>query len=496
MIRTRRERGNRRSFFQGPGAAARCRRQRPLNLEALEDRTLPSFLPAVTYDTGRGPASVAVGDFNEDGIPDLAVADLTSGRVSVLLGNGDGSFQAAVYYPVGQDARYVAVGDFNEDGHLDLVVANHGGDATFAGSVSILVGNGDGTFQDAINYAVGNGPDSIAVGDFYGDGHLDVVTANDIFGHASNLSLLRGNGDGTFQPAVTISAGLQTVGVAVGDFNGDGHLDLVVGNRAPNTVTVLLGNGDGTFQAPVAYPTGAEPFSIAVGDFNNDGVPDLAVANRSGNNVSILLGNGDGTFQDAVNYSGIPGPWSVAAADFNGDGNLDLAVASNTTGSATVLLGNGDGTFQAPLSYPTGTEPFSVAVGDFNCDGAPDLAVADKAVDNVAILLNAGDWTSAPDSAASFRRGRKEPFTPFASLLTAPDVPRPIVPRQESTPSISLESVVDSVWAQRAAADSDSIPPQAPMHPLPPAAAGLLLDSWAVARVNEPLQSPLLEQRG
>jgi hypothetical protein len=314
------------------------------------------------FGAGTNPDSAAVGDFNGDGKMDLAVANEGSDNVSILLGNGDGTFQAAVNYGAGTDPDSVAVGDFRGDGKLDLVVANY-----YSNNVSVLLGNGDGTFQAAVNYGV-SAPTSVAVGDFNGDGKLDLAVAN-VF---SEVSVLLGNGDGTFQAAVNYGAGAEPAWVAVGDFNGDGKLDLAVANVDSNNVSILLGNGDGTFKAAVNYGVGTEPVSVAVGDFNGDGKLDLAVANY-GSNVSVLLGNGDSTFQAAVNYGAGAEPACVAVGDFNGDGKLDLAVANVATGNVSVLLGNGDGTFQAAVNYGAGIGE-SVAVGDFNGDGRLDLA--------------------------------------------------------------------------------------------------------------------------
>jgi len=324
------------------------------------------------FGAGTNPDSAAVGDFNGDGKLDLAVANEGSDNVSVLLGNGDGTFQAAVDYRAGTDPDSVAVGDFRGDGKLDLVVANY-----YSNNVSILPGNGDGTFQAAVNYGV-SAPTSVAVGDFNGDGKLDLAVAN-VF---SDVSVLLGNGDGTFQAAVNYGAGTEPAWVEVGDFNGDGKLDLAVANVDSNNVSILLGNGDGTFKAAVNYGVGIEPVSEAVGDFNGDGKLDLAVANY-GSNVSVLLGNGDSTFQAAVNYGAGAEPAWVAVGDFNGDGKLDLAVANVGTGNVSVLLGNGDGTFQAAVNYGTGIGE-SLAVGDFNGDGRLDLAAPNS---DVFVLL-------------------------------------------------------------------------------------------------------------
>jgi hypothetical protein len=368
-----------------------------------------TFQAAVNYSTGAGSFSVTVGDFNGDGVQDLAVANVDSNNVSVLLGNGDGTFQAAVNYRTGIGSqvvdgkigvtRSVTVGDFNSDGVQDLAVTNGGSD-----NVSVFIGNGDGTFQSAVNFGAGTNTLSVAGGDFNGDGVQDLAVANEgSFPNFtdSSVSVLLGNGNGTFQAPVNYSTGAESTGVAVGDFNGDGVQDLAVANLGTppsftdGNVSVLLGNEDGTFQAAVNYSTGAKPTAVAVGDFNGDGVQDLAVANEGSgsNNVSVLLGRGDGTFQSAVNFGAGRTPVFVAVGDFNGDGVQDLAVTNAGSNDVSVLLGNGDGTFQAAVNYSTGAWSQSVAVGDFNGDGVQDLAVANVHSNNVSVLLGNGDGT-------------------------------------------------------------------------------------------------------
>ena len=357
-----------------------------------------SFEEARNFTAGNNPLSVAVGDFNSDGQPDLAVANDSypfPGTVSVLLGNADGSFQEARNFAAGSFPSSVAVGDFNGDGRQDLVVTNFYNDSN---EVSVLFGNGDGTFQAPRIFIAGNEPDSVAVGDFNGDGVPDLAVANfgilagpsNALDPPSNVSVLLGNGDGTFQAARNFGVGVGPHSVAVGDFNGDGLPDLAVGNLLSYNVSVLLGNGDGTFQAARNFAAGSFPSSIAVGDFNGDGLPDLAVANQDSNDVSVLLGNGDGTFEAPQNFAAGNSPASVAVSDFNGDGVQDLAVANGGFGfnNVSVLLGNGDGTFQAAVNFGVGRSPRSIAVGDFNGDGAPDLATVNNLSNNVSVLIN------------------------------------------------------------------------------------------------------------
>jgi hypothetical protein len=240
-----------------------------------------SFLPAVRYAAGTSPNSVAVGDFNRDQQPDLAIAN--DGGVSVLIGKSDGSFLPAVSYGAGRNPSAVAVGDFNADQQLDLAVANDGG-------ISVLLGNGDGSFQPAVTYRAGSSPSSVALGDFNGDGNLDVSVAN--FGSArinftdSSASVLLGRGDGTFQDNTNFNAGTTPSSVAVADFNGDGKADLAVANEG---IAVFMGNGDGTFREAVNFAVSSSPWAVAVGDFNGDGKPDLVGANIDSANVSVLL---------------------------------------------------------------------------------------------------------------------------------------------------------------------------------------------------------------
>jgi hypothetical protein len=234
-------------------------------------------------------------------------------------------------------------------------------------------------FSAATNYSVGIAPTNVAVGDFNGDGKQDFAVANS---GTSNVSILLGNADGTFQQAVDFTAGNPVTFVAAGDFNHDGKPDLVVANGSANEISILLGKGDGTFELPVQYKTGIAADYVEVGDFNNDKKPDLFVS--AGGSISILLGNGDGTFQNPI-LTTTPGTAShFAVGDFNGDGKLDVATGNATVyryvtdGSVFVLFGNGDGTFQAPVTSAVGFQPDYLTAADFNKDGKADLAIVGK----------------------------------------------------------------------------------------------------------------------
>jgi len=382
----------------------------------------PLFLEAPTYSTGLIPYSVVVADFNNDGKDDVVVADLCAdsvscaptgpSSVSMLLGNGDGTFRSHVDYLTAVGSTSLAVGDFNNDGKKDVAVANICSDAScVASSVSILLGNGDGTFQPHVDYATGAGALAIAVGDLNGDGKPDVVTAD----YFEAASVLLGNGDGTFQAHVDyptsacnpIDACTAPEAIAIADFNGDHKPDLATANYYGGNVSILLGNGDGTLQPHLDQAQLSNPSAIAAADLNGDGKIDIVVDDINNNiadAIAILFGNGDGTFQQKVGYRtggiGTKAKPAIAIADFTGNGKWDIAINNVIGNSVSEFAGAGDGTFPYNEAWGTGSGPFYIAVGDFNGDDKKDIVAVNVDDDTLSVLLGNGDNTfqARPDS--------------------------------------------------------------------------------------------------
>jgi hypothetical protein len=386
-----------------------------------------TFRPKVDYPVGAGPSAVVTGDFDADGILDLALACRDAGDLSVLLGNGDGgqgdaTFGGRTDYPAGTAPVSIAKGDLDADGITDLAVVDES-----SATVRILTGTGsdgrgDGGFTPGAVHDVCTSPAAIVTTDFDADRILDLAIAC----RNGQVMVLTGNGtngrgNGTFSAGSTSPAGGEAVDLVAGDFDADHIYDLAVVDTDAGSLVILLGNGsdgagNGTFGPPVNHTTGSEPVAVAAADFDLDGIIDLAVASHAGDAVGVFLGNGaegrgDGTFGARSNVPAGDGPADVVAADFDANGILDLAVANGPGNSAAVLMGRGsggrgNGLFEVHSVTATDNWPISVRIGDFDSDGIADLAVANRDSDNVSVLLgNGSDGRGDGTFAASVNYG-------------------------------------------------------------------------------------------
>jgi len=343
--------------------------------------------------SGSGAGWPAVGDFNKDGKLDVASVNMSANTVSVFLGNGDATFQPHVDYSVGTQPWYIVTGDFNDDGNLDLAVANKGGN-----NVSILLGNGDGTFRPATNFAAGNSPTAVATADFNHDGKLDLVLPNPA---DNTISVLLGNGNGTFGVPLTATTGAYPVHVAVADFDLDGKMDVVVADEncatppcGMGSISVLRGNGDGTFRAKHDFQSNLSTGFVAVANFNRDGAPDVVAVNSevfdTYGTVGYFRNMGAGTFAAPVEYTTGQASTAVVVGDFNNDGKLDMAVLNSEGSNLTLEFGNNDGTFgNNGITYSNFNffgGPIGLAVGDFNNDGQLDFVSSDNNDNELDIL--------------------------------------------------------------------------------------------------------------
>ncbi len=372
-----------------------------LGTATLTNTPASQFTPYQSYplanlndgNTG-GTIGPAIGDFNGDGRPDYAVP-VNSGSVAILLGNGDGTFTNGTTINTTSpfEPTSVVVGDFDGDGNQDLAVLSANG----IGSVNIYLGNGNGTFGTPKNFKVAttnSGSRLLAVGDFDEDGIQDLVATNSSL---NNVAVLLGNGDGTFGTAVSYSVntsgnlGQQPWNVVVGDINQDGHLDLAVASDTAGSVSILQGNGNGTFKAVTYVATGAQQVgSVTLGDFDGDGYPDLATTSAPDNAVYVLINNGNNTigFGAVKKYTMNGGPYYLTIGDFNRDGSPDIISANGGSNNVGVLLNanNGNGTFGAANYYGVGAGSIFANVGDINGDDRVDLTAVTN--NGLSVLLS------------------------------------------------------------------------------------------------------------
>lgn len=321
-------------------------------------------------------------------------------------------FASPQYISPGPEPSTVVTGDFNNDGHLDIVALTTD-PSSGAGTAAFIAGTGYGTFGAPAAFNANQTPYGAVVADFNGDGNPDLGITAGVNSNGAIIpvfEVLLGNGNGTFQAPLTNTVPYNPAtppvppdGVAAGDFNRDGIVDVVTANDLDNSITVFIGNGNGTFQAGVTYPvctnctaatpTGQNPVAVAVSDFNRDGIPDLAVANSNDGTVTIFLGTGTGYFTMQTPFSVSTSsqataiPQDIAAFDTNGDGIPDLVITDAANAVVIVLTGLGNGAFGTPATYPVGNTPEGLATGDFNGDLVTDVVVANSSDNTYSVLL-------------------------------------------------------------------------------------------------------------
>jgi hypothetical protein len=354
------------------------------------------FYLFASYGVGKNPTSVTPADFNRDGLTDLITTNIGDNTLSVLLGNGDGTFKEPFHVEAAREPRALALNDFNGDGRLDAAVACSGSD-----QVAIFFGTADGRFIAGPRYPVHKTPVSIASGDLNADRHPDLVVAlrND------KVKVLLGTADGTFQHGVVYEHGDTPTSLEMADLNHDGMLDLAVSNGGPmsSAVSVWLGKGDGSFQDPTDYRTGKRPLVVRFADFNSDDRPDLLVINGEMDTFTTFLGNGNGTFQAGKESGADTGPVYGLGRDFDGDHVTDVAIVNIQSNDLSILYGRGDGTFwYPPMNYRTRGGPFVVASLNLNATDVqePGLVTANNGGHSVSVFLHRGLRANGPSSAA------------------------------------------------------------------------------------------------
>jgi len=348
----------------------------------------------ITISAGKGASSVEVADFNKDGKPDIAIANIEDSSLTILLNNGNRKFTQAESSPffAGHFPNDINITDINKDGNLDIALANH--ERKF---FTVLLGNGKGQFSSAPNspFAVQVKPHThgVITADFNSDGKLDIATDS---WAVDSIVILNGDGKGNFINPVYYATGKHPYQrLRTADFNKDSNADIVTTNLDDNTVTVLLGDGKGNFRKRF-FDAGIVPFGVAIGDLNADGNLDLAIINsptisggKSGRDgLTILLGDGKGNF---AKLKGSPfetglGPTRVAIGDLNNDGFNDIAVSNFKSNFISIYYMNKNGV-QSSSQFPIGEGSDGIAIFDLDGDGKKDIIATSSNDNNVTIFF-------------------------------------------------------------------------------------------------------------
>lgn len=335
------------------------------------------------------PSGLAIGDFDNDGNLDIAVASPETNDVTIFLGDGKGSFKEAERIPLGLRPASIAVGDFNGDGIPDMAITNY-----HSGEISMLIGNGDGTFRRGRSVYTRPYSYAIAAASLRSNGFVDLVVANagTIPSPGNTISVFFGNGKGEFTDAGSITVGRAPISLKVYDINKDGRADIIVANNRSDDISIVLGDGDGTFQDAINIYTGSLPNAVAIGDFDGSGLPSIAVANAGSDSVGIVgrVGSKNDFVLSRTIQVGGRAPGSLVVGNFTNNGLLDILTANTYSDNLSFLRGNGDGTFQDGEVFAVGGFPTSINTADFNGDGLPDAVVANYSSSSISVFINTG----------------------------------------------------------------------------------------------------------
>ena len=346
---------------------------------------------AVSFGAGTDPSAAKIGDLDGDGLNDIAVVN-TGGSLQLFFNNGAGSFarvSLSAAWPSGSRILAVDIGDLNNDGRNDIAVAC----STQTGAISVLLNQGNRTFAAPIKYDTCNSSNGVVIGDLNQDGYSDIADIS----QCSKAGILLNNGQGAFTLNGTFGQGSGSKSIRLGDFNGDGFKDIAYVNNWQDYVTVLINNRNGTFGPAAFYYAADFPDDLTVGDFDGDGGKDIAIANSYYSQIFILLNRGNGNFD--AGYSEIYGgdiPTRIASGDFNGDGRLDLAVASWGTGILSLLINRGDYSFAGPYTLGVGQNPVDVEVGNLDADSVPDLVMVNQGSGSITVFFSSAGTPPPP----------------------------------------------------------------------------------------------------
>ncbi len=390
---------------------SQSRVQRSSTLSLLTGNGDGTFAAREELATGVAPIAVAMASVNKaDRLLDLGAVNQGSNSVSLMLGRPTGGVASGNEFGTGSGPVALALGDCNADTVADMVTANQA-----SNTISVILSLGI-AYKSAVSYSTGLRPSAVAIADMNGDNLPDIVVTNDSSATVSVFLGLAPAKSGLFGTRTDFATGSNPRSLALADVNADSRPDIVITNRGSNTVSVILNVGGGLFAPRADLPTGLAPWSVALGDVNGDNRPDLAVANDGSAVVSVFLGDGLGGFIPRTDFATGTNPRSVAIGDVTGDGFPDLLTANLTHGSVSLLRGDGSGGFAAKSDIPAGTNPHSVAVGDLTGDGNPDLAVANFAYQLPYLCLDAVVNDSIitfvdPDSIGQYRKVCRRPGT-------------------------------------------------------------------------------------